>query len=383
MSEEQKPYRVYRGGRAKGKVPLTDRSAPEQGGGSGGNGLKRSRRRRGLWLALTLLTLVALVLVWLVASYFSFHSGVRAANDRLPQSVAGSLTEQSGLLTSQPTQVLLLGTDGDLTDARAGAGRADSIMVLRTDPKRHRLAYLSIPRDLRVEIPGYGEEKINAAFQLGGPALTLKTVRVLTGLRINHVVIVNFADFRSVIDELGGVEVDVPSPIVSNRFDCPYTAARCATWEGWRFEKGRQRMDGRRALVYSRIRENRLDAADNDLTRGERQQAVIEAVTGKLTSFSTFLKLPFVGGDIVRPLTTDLSAGELLQLGWARFRADGGRTLHCRLGGEPSTIGGQSVIVPTEDNRAVLAMYSGTSAPQPPPPGSGLYGPGCAVGRAG
>lgn len=382
MSEEQKPYRVYRGGRVKGKVPLTGRPAPTSGGGaSRGDGLKRPRRRRyGLWLALALLALVAFVLVWLVASYFSFRSGVAAANGRLPQSAEGSLTEQSGLLTSHPTQVLLLGTDGDLTDARAGARRADSIMVLRTDPKRHRLAYLSIPRDLLVEIPGYGEEKINSAFQLGGPALALKTVRALTGLQVNHVVIVNFADFRTVIDELGGIDVDVPSPIVSNRFDCPYTAERCATWEGWRFEQGTQHMDGRRALVYSRIRENRLDAADNDFTRGERQQAVIEALTGKLTSFTTFLKLPFVGDDLVKPLTTDLSAGQLLQLGWVRFRADGGRTLHCRLGGEPSTVDGQSVIVPTEDNRAAIAMFAGTSAPQPPPPGSGLYGPGCTVG---
>ena len=382
MSEEQKPYRVYRGGRAKGKVPLAGRPAPHKGEpASGDSTLRRPwRRRYGLWLALALLALVALALIWLIAAYFSFRSGVAAANDRLPQSVMGSLTEQGGLLTAHPTQVLLLGTDGDLTGARAGARRADSIMVLRTDPKRHRLAYLSIPRDLRVEIPGYGEEKINSAFQLGGPALALKTVRVLTGLQVNHVVIVNFADFRTVIDELGGIDVDVPSPIVSNRFDCPYTEERCATWEGWRFERGRQHMDGRRALVYSRVRENRLDAADSDLTRGERQQAVIEALTGKLTSFSTFLKLPFVGDDLVKPLTTDLSAGQLLQLGWVRFRADGGRTLHCRLGGEPSTVDGQSVIVPTEDNRAALAMFAGTSAPQPPPPGSGLYGPGCTVG---
>lgn len=378
MSEEQKPYRVYRGGRVKGKVPLALGHAPDRDA-TGGPEQPR-RRRYGLWLALALLALVALVLIWLVAAWFSFRSGVAASNDRLPQSVMGSLTEQDGLLTSHPTQVLLLGTDGDVTDARAGARRADSIMVLRTDPKRHRLAYLSIPRDLRVEVPGYGEEKINSAFQLGGAALTLKTVRALTGLRINHVVIVNFAEFRSVIDELGGIDVDVPSPIVSNRFDCPYTEERCATWEGWRFERGRQHMDGRRALVYSRIRENRLDAADNDLTRGERQQAVIEALTGKLTSFSTFLRLPFVGDDLVKPLTTDLSAGQLLQLGWVRFRADGGGTLHCRLGGEPSTVDGQSVIVPTEDNRAALAMFAGVSAAQPPPPGSGLYGPGCTVG---
>lgn len=378
MSEEQKPYRRYKGGRVKGTVPLE----AKPGDKTTAPRLPR-RRRYGLWLALALLGLVVLTLVWLVAAYFSFRSGVGAANDRLPTRVRASLTQQGGLLTSHPTQVLLLGTDGDRTAARAGARRSDSIMLLRTDPKHHRLAYLSIPRDLQVEIPGFGESRINGAFHIGGPALALKTVRALTGLEINHIVVVNFADFRSVIDELGGIDVNVPNPIVSNPFDCPYTAERCVSWEGWRFEKGRQHMDGRRALVYTRIRENRLDAADNDLTRGERQQAVIEALTGKLTGFRTFLRLPFVGGDLVKPLTTDLSAGQLLQLGWVRVRADNGHALHCRLGGEPSTVGGASVIVPTEENRAVLAMFTGASAPQPPPPGSGLYGPGCFVGRSG
>ena len=103
--------------------------------------------------------------------------------------------------------------------------------------------------------------------------------------------IVDFDDFKEVIDALGGVEVDVPKPILSNRFDCPYaTEARCQQWQGWRFEKGKQTMDGRRALVYSRIRENRLDPAENDLTRGGRQQEVVEAMTDKLTSFGTFVQ---------------------------------------------------------------------------------------------
>jgi LCP family protein required for cell wall assembly len=378
MTDGDKPYRLYRGGRVKGTVPLEATQAGE------GTAPPRRRRRRRylLWLALALGALVLFVVIWLVAAYFSFRSGVGKANDRLPARVRASLTHQSGLLTSHPTLVLLLGTDGDRTAARAGLRRSDSIMLLRTDPGHHRLSYLSIPRDLRVEIPGYGEERINAAFHIGGPALALKTVRALTGLELNHIVVVDFADFRDVIDELGGIDVNVPRPIVSNRFDCPYTAQRCASWEGWRFAKGRQHMDGRRALVYSRIRENRLNAADNDLTRGERQQAVLDAMTGKLTSFGTFLRLPFVGGDLVKPLTTDLSAGQLLQLGWVRLRADGGRTLHCRLGGEPSTVGGASVIVGTEENRAVVAMFTGASAPQPPPPGSGLYGPGCTVGRS-
>ena len=127
----------------------------------------------------------------------------------------------------------------------------------------------------------------------------------------------------------------MPKPILSNRFDCPYaTEARCQQWQGWRFAKGKQKMNGQRALIYSRVRENRLDPSDNDLTRGERQQDVVEAMTDKLVGPGTFVRLPFIGGDLVQPLTTDLSAGQLLQLGWVRFRANSGRALHCRLGGE-------------------------------------------------
>ena len=385
MARGDKPYRVYRGGRARGKVPIAGRPEAES------REERRARRareaaaapRRPRWgrrIGLAIALLAVLLVVWLVASYLAFRSGVANANSRLPQEVEASLATQDGLLTSKPSLILLLGTDGDRTAARADARRSDSILLVRTDPKRHRVAYLSIPRDLRVEIPGFGSNKINAAFQLGGPALAMRTIRSLTGLQPNHVAIVDFADFRTVIDELGGITVDVPKPILSNRFDCPYsTQGRCQEWQGWRFEPGEQEMDGRRALIYSRVRENRLDPAENDLTRGDRQQAVVEALTAKVVSPSTFLKLPFVGDEIVKPLTTDLSAGELVQLGWVRFRANESRSLHCRLGGELAFVSGQSVILGDEENFEVIRMFDGTAAPQPPPPGQPLAA-GCVVG---
>ena len=380
MADAEKPYRLYKGGRTKGKVPTAPR--PERVGRAERStaeppGRPRWKRRIGLGV----LVLAVLLVVWVVASYLAFRKGVEQANDRLPPTVAAGLAAQDGLLTSKPSLIMLLGTDGDRTAARQDFRRSDSILLVRTDPKRHRLSYLSIPRDLRVDIPGQGPNKINAAFQLGGPALTMKTVTALTGLRPNHVVMVDFDNFKEVIDALGGVEVDVPKPILSNRFDCPYaTDARCQQWQGWRFEKGKQEMSGQRALIYSRVRENRLDPADNDLTRGERQQAVLEAITDKLVSAGTFLKLPFVGDDLVKPLTTDLSAGQLLQLGWVRFRANEGSSLHCRLGGESQSIDGSEVIVGGEENTATIAMFTGRSAPQPPLP-EAILGAGCRVGR--
>jgi len=379
MADAEKPYRLYKGGRVKGKVPTAprpERASRTERGRATRPGKPRWRRRVGI----ALLALAVFLVVWVVGSYLAFRNGVEQANERLSKTVAAGLAQQDGLLTSKPSLIMLLGTDGDKTAARQDFRRSDSILLVRTDPKRHRLSYLSIPRDLRVDIPGQGPNKINAAFQLGGPALTMKTVRALTGLQPNHVVLVDFDNFKEVIDALGGVEVDVPKPILSNRFDCPYaTDARCQQWQGWRFEQGKQEMSGKRALIYSRIRENRLDGADNDLTRGERQQAVLEAMTDKLVSAGTFLKLPFVGDDLVKPLTTDLSAGQLMQLGWVRFRANEGRSLHCRLGGESQSIDGADVIVGGEENTATIAMFTGLSAPQPPPPET-ILGAGCRVG---
>ena len=135
-------------------------------------------------------------------------------------------------------------------------------------------------------------------------------------------------------------------------------------------------MDGRRALVYSRIRENRLDPSDNDITRraaaghaGDRRQA---------RQRRDILRLPFSGDELLRPLATDLSANQLLQLGWTKFRT--GDTIRCRLGGDPETIGGASVIRSSEENRNVISMFLDESAPQPPRPGTGTYGPGCVAG---
>jgi LCP family protein required for cell wall assembly len=298
---------------------------------------------------------------------------VTAANKRLEPKVRQVLDGQHG----GASDVLLLGTDHARLAGRESANRADSITLLRVDSSHHRLAYLSIPRDLRVEIPGHGVGKVNAAMQLGGAALAVLTMKTLTDLPINHVVIVDFSQFEDLIDKLGGIDIDVPEKIVS-KFDCPYpTEERCARWDGWRFAKGKQHMDGHRALIYSRVRKNTLNPADTDFSRAEHNQQVLQAVAGKLTSFGTLVKMPFIGDDLLAPISTDISTHGFISLGWTKFRSSSGRTLHCRLGGEPS--GGE--IVPVEENRNVIAMVTGDSAPQPPVPGSGAFGPGCVEGN--
>jgi LCP family protein required for cell wall assembly len=320
--------------------------------------------------------LVVLFVIWAVASWLQFSSGVSDANKRLDPNAKAALTSQGGLLLSHSTTILLLGTDNSSLAARAGDRHSDSIMLLRTDPGHHRLYYLSIPRDLVVPIPGEGTQKINAAMQFGGPALAIRTIRQFTGIPINHVVVVNFGAFKDLIDAIGGITVNVPRPIRSNRFDCPYaTQARCDKWPGWRFAKGSQHMNGERALIYSRIRENQLDPSENDITREARQQAVMNAVLAKFTSPGVLFDTPFSGSKYAKPLTTDLTAWQLVQLGWVKFRASNSGSVHCRLGGD---LGAGGTGGPSEDNPATIAMFLGKSAPQPP---TGPFNPGCVTGR--
>jgi len=390
MAREEKPYRVYRGGRTKGKVPsAANRPARVSPGrsGRGGDGNKESAPYRGpsarrpsrprpwrRWVLLGVLVLVVLFVVWGVTSWLSFSSGVADANKRLDPAARGQLAHQGGLLLSHSTTVLLLGTDN--VSGRQGDDHSDSIMLMRTDPAHHRMYYLSIPRDIEVPIPGASTQKINAAFQIGGAALAIKTIHQFTGLPINHVVVVNFEQFKDLIDAIGGIEVNVPQAIHSNRFDCPYpTQAECDKWTGWRFKKGPQHMSGERALIYSRVRENQLDPADNDVTRGAQQQLVMDATLSKLTSLGVLMSLPWDGSKIAKPLITDLTASQLAEFGWVRYRSSASSSLHCRLGGD---LGAGGTGAPSEDNPETIAMFLGKSAPQPP---TDPFGPGCVVGH--
>ena len=390
VASKDKPYRVYRGGRVKGPVPTERKRGkdPAPGKGDGRDAYSRpkpSRRRRPRrWLRVGLIIILVVLLaaaVWSLLGYLAFRSGVKEANERLDSRAYAALAPQDGLILTNPSTFLVLGTDEG--PGRDGPFRSDAMMLVRTDPDEHRMALLSIPRDLRVEIPGRGADKVNAAYAFGGPTLAIRTVEALTGVPINHVVVVDFSKFKELIDTLGGVTINVPKPILANKFDCPFpTEAECDRWPGWRFQQGEQTMNGRRALVYARVRVNQLDPSENDITRGERQQAVVQAMADEITSFGTFLRMPFIGDELVAPLATDLSANQFLQLGWVKRRTPSSGILRCRLGGSIADIDGQSFIIGNEDNASVIAMVEGKIAPQRPRPGTGTFGPGCRVGRS-
>jgi polyisoprenyl-teichoic acid--peptidoglycan teichoic acid transferase len=165
----------------------------------------------------------------------------------------------------KPQTIMILGSDRrpkDNVEGAAGA-RSDTIMLVRLDAEEEATAILSLPRDLRVEIPGHGVDKINAAYELGGPKLTLKTVKAVTGLQVNHVVNVHFAGFWRAVNAIGCVYVDIDRRYFNESAEYAYINV----------EPGYQRMCGRKALQYVRFRHE-----DTDIVRAARQQDFLRQV---------------------------------------------------------------------------------------------------------
>ncbi len=345
-----------------GVVVLPDEQAPGPRQPPSRRPPRPKRRRLPVWriVALAVIGALLVLVLWVGYGYWQFRGSMDAANERVGASTRAALTPGGSPLSDAST-TLVLGSD-----VRPGGsdGRSDSILLVRVDPGRNTIAQLSIPRDLRVTIPGHGDDRINAAYTLGGPALAIKTVQDLTGIPINHVVQVDFAGFRELVDALGGVTIDNPTKIISNSFD----------GHPWRFGRGRLHLDGRHALAYARVRENTADPSDNDLTRGLRQQRVLQAIAHGLAGPGTLFRLPSVGRTIGKPLTTDLSANDLLALGWRQMRASS--TLHCRLGGTTTSVGGASELIGGDENRRVILAVLGKSAPVAATPGD-TFSAGC------
>ena len=167
------------------------------------------------------------------------------------------------------TNILLLGSDsrisaGDPSQWEAGAQRTDAIMIVQVSGDRQEVSVVSIPRDTWVEVPGYGQAKINAAYSYGGPSLTIQTVEQLTGVHIDHFVIADFESFEALTDEIGGVVINLKTP---------------QTLAGTQFPAGAQRLNGAQALAYTRERKS-LPGGDFD--RINRQQSWMRAIVSQV-----------------------------------------------------------------------------------------------------
>ena len=210
--------------------------------------------------------------------------------------------------------MLLLGTDG--RDEEFGPPRTDLMMLAILDRSPQRITLISIPRDLWVPIYGHGEGKINTAYFLGsldeqGTELAQRTVADLAGMPIHHVVEIDFHGFRTLIDEMGGIQVDVPEAI-----DDPFYPDGHYGTLHLQIPAGLQLMDGELALRYARTR-----YGGTDQTRSSRQQTIIMAMREKALTPSQLALAPFHLRTVSNVVKSDLALGDFFAL--ARF----GRTL--------------------------------------------------------
>lgn len=195
--------------------------------------------------------------------------------------------------------------------------RTDTMILISLDPQSDRVGILSIPRDLYVEIPGYGLQRINYAYQAGelegpggGPRLAMQTVQYNFGIRVNEYVMVNFETFIDVIDLIGGIHINVPYPINDPTYpDMNYG------YDPFYIDAGWQQLDGETALKYARSRHT-----SDDIDRNKRQQQVLYAIRDKVLTANKIPELApkaySIWAELKDGIKTGLSLDQILQLAW-------------------------------------------------------------------
>ncbi len=173
----------------------------------------------------------------------------------------------------EPENILILGSD-KRANLKEDPGRSDTTILLRLDPEDDAIAVMSIPRDLKVDIPGYGTGKFNEAYTYGGPKLTLRLVKQLTGLPINHVVNVDFLGFVRAVDAIGCVYTDIDRRYFHSNAGLPPELQ----YSEINVQPGYQLLCGKKALEYVRYRHT-----DTDLVRSSRQQDFISAARQRIS----------------------------------------------------------------------------------------------------
>jgi LCP family protein required for cell wall assembly len=245
--------------------------------------------------------------------------------------------------------------------------RTDTIMIGRVDLRAPRVTLVSIPRDLLVDIPGYGKDRINTAYVYGeqfkepggGIGLLERTIEQSFGVRIDHFGLVDFQCFRTAVDAVGGVTINVPKAIVDPNYPTEDYGTKLI-----RFEPGVQRMDGERALEYARTR-----YADSDFHRIQRQQLIVAAMREQLLHLRTLPALPTVVGGC-RNMRSDLGWREYLSLAATLKSLDSTRVSFAAIDEgmtiDANSFGGAAVLLPRwEPIRALIAESFGSGSVSP------------------
>jgi LCP family protein required for cell wall assembly len=300
---------------------------------------KPPARRIAFWLGIA-------IVGWIVVSLLAFAVSAQLQSFKLAGEAKDALHGNPFILPSAQN-ILVMGTDarppntkepgaahnpkcyeqqekGEAPHAPCSQGeyRADTLMVIRAGGGTFNK--LSIPRDSYAEIPGYAPTKINAAFAFGGAALQIKTVEKFLNIKIDHVAIINFTGLENLVDAVGGVEVSLPHKL------CAEIAGGSGHGQGGvtlHLKKGENTLDGEKALAYSRIREpsecpgkgkSAYTYGYSDLDREKAQQAVINGIKDRLTSFTripyNFIHGPIIGWDAPKAFVSDMGFFTMPQL---------------------------------------------------------------------
>jgi LCP family protein required for cell wall assembly len=262
----------------------------------------------------------------------------------------------AGFPLTSANNVLVLGSDQRPKGSKepgastSGPSRSDSIMLMRVGGGKN--ARLSIPRDTIVDIPGHGRNKINAAYAIGGPSLAIKTIESYLGIKINHLVEVNFENFPQLIDSLGGITYKggcVVSEINGGSRNGGYTL---------RLKAGEHEIDGKQALALARTRKNNCAKREDDRTRARRQQKILGAIKDKVISFETFIRLPWVSWAAPRAVQSDMAGPSLLGLVGAELigGAQKARVLKAS-GGITLPDGGAGLVVDESEKRTAVQNF--------------------------
>lgn len=276
-------------------------------------------RSRGRKVLIGVLVAVLVLILAAAAALYALTESIGNNVTRLPDSFAG-IPEDTRPAATAATTFLLVGTDSRSdepttgTDAAAGADagsqRSDVIMLARVAEDGSTASVTSLPRDSWVDIPGRGKNKINAAYAFGGAPLLIQTVENLTGVRVDHFGVIDFAGFQAMVDSVGGIDVRV---------------ARATSNIGVDFHEGLNHLDGAQALAYVR---QRYDLPAGDLDRAKRQQNAIKAL---LTKASGSMSDPVGLYDLVDTTSKTVSVDDTLSNGglrdlalqWRNLRASG------------------------------------------------------------
>jgi LCP family protein required for cell wall assembly len=303
----------------------------------------RRWRRVALIVGLSLLV----VLVGVSVGGWLYLRSVDGSIERVDAFTDVPAESRPAKVVEQAQNLLILGSDS--RDPDTTGSRADTIILAHIPADHRRAQLISIPRDTWVHVPrskdgrhGGADAKINAAFAWGGVPLMVQTVESFTGVRVDHVVMIDFAGFKEIVDALGGIEIDVDRTFTS--IHRPHRT----------FVEGRQRMDGATALDYSR---QRKQFPDGDFTRIKHQQQVIKAVVDRagrgdlLTNparLNAFLRATADAITVDRTFSTFDTAMKLRNLRGKDL------TFLTSPSSGTGTAGGQSVVFADEDEAATL-----------------------------